>query len=75
MNDLAGIGTTTTMINITNLTPIEIGLDIDENRMTTARKLYDFLYLAKRQFSRWAKANILENNFAEEGADYWGFGH
>lgn len=54
-------------------TPIEIALGIDENGMTTARKLYEFLELAKGQFSRWAKANILENEFAEEGVDYRGF--
>lgn len=55
------------------LTPIEIALGIDENGMTTAKKLYDFLELAKGQFSRWAKTNILDNPFAEEGVDYWGF--
>lgn len=41
--------------------------------MTTARKLYEFLELAKGQFSRWAKTNIIENPFAEEGVDYKGF--
>lgn len=54
-------------------TPIEIALGIDENGMTTARKLYAFLELANGQFSRWAKANITENEFAEENVDYWGF--
>ena len=38
-------------------TPIEIALGIDENGMTTARDLYDFLELAQGQFSRWAKTN------------------
>jgi anti-repressor protein len=56
-----------------NQTPIEIALGIDDKGMTTARKLYEFLGLAKSQFSRWAKTNILENNFAEENIDYWGF--
>lgn len=41
--------------------------------MTTARKLYEFLELAKGQFSRWAKTNITENPFAENGVDYEGF--
>lgn len=41
--------------------------------MTTARKLYEFLGLAKGQFSRWAKTNIIENPFAESGVDYEGF--
>lgn len=59
--------------NIDMRTPIEIALDIDENGNTTARKLYTFLELAKGQFSRWAKANIIDNGFAEENIDYWGF--
>lgn len=58
---------------ITNQTPIEIALGIDENGMTTARRLYEFLELARGQFSRWAKSNIVENLFATEGEDYWGF--
>lgn len=33
-------------------TPIEIALGIDEEGMTTARKLYSFLELAQGQFSR-----------------------
>lgn len=40
--------------------------------MTTSRKLYEYLELAKGQFSRWAKTNILENPFAEENVDYEG---
>lgn len=55
------------------LTPIEIALGIDGNGMTTARKLYEYLDFAKGQFSRWAKTNILDNTFAEENTDYWGF--
>lgn len=51
-------------------TPIEIALGIDENGMTTARKLYEFLELAQGQFSRWAKANITENEFATENEDW-----
>ena len=53
-------------INTTKHTPIEILLRIDENGMTTARNLYNFLGLAKGQFSRWAKNNILDNDFAEK---------
>lgn len=45
-------------------TPIEIALDIDSEGMTTARKLYQFLGLAQGQFSRWAKINITDNEFA-----------
>lgn len=69
MNELMNQSFTDT----SHLTPIEIALGIDENGMTTAKKLYDFLELAKGQFSRWAKTNILDNPFAEEGVDYLGF--
>lgn len=61
------------LMNTTSQTPIEVALGIDENGMTTARKLYSFLGLAKGQFSRWYKSNITENEFAEEGVDFWGF--
>ena len=51
-------------------TPIEIALGVDENGMTTARKLYDFLELRKADFARWCKTNITENEFATENEDY-----
>ena len=35
------------VMNTTNQTPIEIALGIDENGMTTARKLYEFLEMTK----------------------------
>ena len=54
-------------------TPIEIALGVDENGMTTARALYDFLELAQGQFSRWAKTNIESNEYYEENKDWWGF--
>lgn len=56
-----------------NQTPIEILLQVDEEGKTTARKLYEFLNLSKSQFARWAKTNILENAFAENGVDFEGF--
>lgn len=65
MNDLENI--------VKMQTPIEIALGVDENGMTTARALYDFLELAQGQFSRWAKTNIESNEFYEEGKDWWGF--
>nr|WP_296836802.1 antA/AntB antirepressor family protein [uncultured Marvinbryantia sp.] len=58
------------LINTTEQTPIEIALGIDENGMTTARKLYAFLELRPDNFSRWCKVNITENQFAEENTDY-----
>lgn len=54
-------------------TPIEIALGVDEHGMTSARKLYAFLELDSRNYSRWCKSNIIENEFAEENVDYWAF--
>ena len=51
-------------------TPIDIALKIDENGMTTASNLYEFLELNPTQFSRWYKRNIVNNKFATENADY-----
>lgn len=61
-----------TMI-VTNQTPIEIALGIDENGMTTARKLYEFLEMDKSHYSRWYKQNIIDNAFAAENEDYFPF--
>lgn len=60
-------------INTANQTPIEIALGIDEEGMTTARKLYAFLELDSSNYSRWCKSNITGNEFAEENVDYWAF--
>ena len=57
-------------INTASQTPIEIALGIDEEGMTTARKLYAFLELAPQNFARWCKRNIAENDFATENEDY-----
>lgn len=54
-------------------TPIEIALGIDENGMTTARALYEFLEMPTQNFARWAKTNIEDNEFYEENKDWWGF--
>lgn len=51
-------------------TPIEIALGVDENGMTTARKLYEFLQLSPSNYSKWCKTNITENEFAEENVDF-----
>lgn len=68
MNDLLN-----TTIDTSKLTPIEIVLGIDENGMTTAKKLYEFLELDKSQYARWCRCNITGNEFAEENTDYWVF--
>lgn len=54
-------------------TPIEIALDIDNEGTTTARKLYEFLGLNSSNYSKWCKANIIDNEFATENEDYWVF--
>lgn len=59
--------------NIEKLTPIEIALGVDVQGMTTARKLYKFLDKDISHYSRWFKKNIVENEFAEEGSDYFPF--
>lgn len=54
------------IIEKTKNTPIEIALGIDENGMTTARKLYFWLYENGTHYASWLKENIIENPFAEE---------
>lgn len=61
------------IISNTYQTPIEIALGIDSNGMTTSKNLYDFLELDKKNYSRWCKSNITENQFAEENQDYFPF--
>lgn len=56
--------------NSSNKTPIEIALQIDENGMITASKLYCFLELNSAHFSEWCRRNIKNNKFAIEDEDY-----
>lgn len=44
-----------------------------QNGKITAREMYDFLQLHPAAFARWAKSNIEDNEFYEEGQDWWGF--
>lgn len=71
MNDLFNevFGTS----NAERKTPIEIALGVDGKGMTTARKLYAFLEYDPKNYAKWFRKNILENNFAEEDADFWVF--
>lgn len=46
-------------------------MSIDEDGMTTARKLYEFLEMDKSHYSRWVKSNITDNPFAIENEDYF----
>jgi len=54
-------------------TPIEIALQIDGQGMTTAKALYFYLGLNPSNYSKWAKKNIVDNNFAVENIDYLSF--
>lgn len=54
-------------------TPIEIALGVDDKGMTTAKKLYEFLELDPKNYSRWCRSNIVNNEFAEENQDYFPF--
>ena len=40
-------------INTASQTPIEIALGIDEEGMTTAKILFDFLGMSRNNYSRW----------------------
>jgi phage anti-repressor protein len=53
------------LVNVTSQTPLEVVLGIDKDGMTTARKLYSFLGMDNKNYSRWCKNNITENEFAE----------
>ena len=62
---------TQSFTDTSSLTPIEIALGVDGNGMTTAKRLYEFLELDKSQYARWCRNNITNNEFAEEGVDFW----
>lgn len=57
-------------LNASSQTPIEIALKIDENGMTTASNLYEFLELHPAHFADWSRRNIKNNKFAVENEDY-----
>lgn len=58
------------MMITTENTPIEAALKMDNNGFVSCKNLYEFLQLDKSHYSRWCKANIEENQFAERGTDY-----
>lgn len=60
-------------IHTANQTPIEIALGVDDEGMTTAKKLYEFLELDASNYSRWSRKHILNNPYAEENVDFWAF--
>lgn len=54
----------------TDKTPIEVLLQVDNNGTVSAKNVYRFLELEPSNYSKWCKSKILENEFAEENADY-----
>ena len=54
-------------------TPIEVVLAIDDEGMTTASAVYEWLELNPSNFSRWCKTNIVENPSFTENIDYFPF--
>jgi len=61
-----------TQRDTSQMTPIEIALQMDENGMVSVRKLYDFLELDPAHFTRWCERNLLNNDSLEEGIDFMG---
>lgn len=58
------------LVQTTNLTPIEIMLKMDKDGFVSCKNLYDFLDMDKKNYSRWCKSNIEDNDFAERNVDY-----
>jgi len=48
-------------------------ISIDSEGKISAKETYDFLELNPTHFARWAKSNIEQDEFYQEGVDWWGF--
>jgi phage anti-repressor protein len=48
-------------------------INVNEAGKTTSRELYEFLGLDSKNYSRWCKSNITDNQFAIEESDYFPF--
>jgi len=59
------------IINVTDKTPIEVALKMDKDGFVSGKNLYEYLRLDKSNYSKWCKTNIVDNPFAEKGADYF----
>lgn len=51
--------------------PLENAMGVDENGMTTTKKLYAFLKLNPANYSRWVKKNVENNHNFFCGKDYF----
>ena len=54
------------VVEVTNATPIEIALQIDDEGFTTSKKLYFWLYENGTHYAKWLKENITDNPFADQ---------
>lgn len=59
--------------NTENMTPIEVVLQMDKDGYVSAKNLYEFLQLDKSNYSKWCRANITDNPFAEKNIDFIAF--
>ncbi|MGL5963343.1 MAG: antA/AntB antirepressor family protein, partial [Fusobacteriaceae bacterium] len=67
---------TPTGVVVTSNQDITIDFSLIEllpNGRVSARKLYKFLELRHADVSRWLDSKIVNNDFAIENEDYWGF--
>ena len=71
MNDLQILNSSEPEANAANQTPIEVLLQVGEDEKVSAGNVYRFLELHPTQWPRWSRVNIVNNQFAEEGIDYW----
>lgn len=65
----------TELLNENTKTPIEIALEMTQDGMVSAKRLYDFLELAPSQYARWCRDNILDNPLLDENVDFKPFRH
>lgn len=59
--------------NSAKQTPIEIALQINDDGTVSARNVFKFLGMDFKNYARWCRMNITENQFAEENADFTPF--
>lgn len=62
----------TDIITATNNTDFSL-IALLPNGRVDARKLYKFLELAPAVISRWLTSKIINNEYALQNEDYWGF--
>lgn len=59
-----------TQRDTSQMTPIEIALQTDENGWISSKRLYEFLGLDATNYARWCEANIVNNPIFRENVDY-----